>query len=393
MSAARPAETSPWLVLTVVFLVSVAAVMAQFAAPPLMPVLMDAFRVDIHQAGSLMSIFSITGVILAFPAGLVLQRFGPMATGAAAMIAVVIGCSIAAAAADFGVLLGGRAVQGVGVGLVGVAAPAVVAAVFPPERRGMPMGIWAMWVPVGGILMYLLAPALSETFGWQSVFVLAAIVASGALVAYVAVLRSAGLGTGGGSTSRAMAELRLALRGRDIWLLALVFGLFATASTAPNTFTTTFLVDERAYSLSAASLVGALVLAGAGIGSIGAGWVSDRVGSRRRVLVVCLVIYGLLLAVPFAVGGASLPVAFFVVGVALGSIPAITFASVPELMSGDHSTGAGMAAVMFGQTAGMVIGPLLLASLIPSLGWVVSVACLAILVLVGAILGLALRLR
>ena len=75
--AAVPAgPSSPWLVLAAVLLASVAAVMAQFAAPPLMPLLMDAFGIDLAQASSLMSVFSITGLVLALPAGLILGRFG-----------------------------------------------------------------------------------------------------------------------------------------------------------------------------------------------------------------------------------------------------------------------------------------------------------------------------
>ena len=40
----------------------------------------------------------------------------------------------------------------------------------------MPMGIWAMWVPVGGLLMYAFAPALAEAAGWRAAWWLAAAV-------------------------------------------------------------------------------------------------------------------------------------------------------------------------------------------------------------------------
>ena len=286
--AASARVGNPWLVLAVAFLVSVAAVMAQFAAPPLMPVLMDQFGIGIAEASSLMSIFSITGLLLALPAGLVLQRFGPLVTGAVAMLSVIAGSVLAATTTDYGVLLLSRAVQGVGIGLIGVTAPAVVAAAFPPERRGTPMGIWAMWVPVGGLLMYLVAPTLAAAYGWAAVWWLAAAVAAVGLVAYVVVLRRAGMagaGQGSGSSAEAVAELRAGLGGRDVWLLVLSFALFATAASAPNTFTTTFLAEERGLDLTTASLLAGLVLAGAAIGSVLGGAVSDRIGSRRRVIV------------------------------------------------------------------------------------------------------------
>ena len=252
-SAASPTRSavSPWLILTAVFLASVAAVMAQFAAPPLMPVLMEQFGVDLAQASRLMSVFSITGLLLALPAGVVLQRFGPIATGAAAMLSVVVGSALGVLAPDFGVFLASRAVQGIGVGLIGVVAPAVVAATFPAERRGTPMGIWAMWVPVGGVLMYLVAPSLAKSAGWQAVWGLVAVVAAVALVVYVSVLRLARMPRA--VRGSALADLRAGLAGRDVWLLAATFALFGTMAGSINTFLPTFLVGERQMDLAAAS--------------------------------------------------------------------------------------------------------------------------------------------
>ena len=70
-----------WVVLFVVFLASVAAPLNQFKVPPVMPLLMESFRLDLGMAGLLMSILAVTGFILALPAGLVLQRLGPKVTG------------------------------------------------------------------------------------------------------------------------------------------------------------------------------------------------------------------------------------------------------------------------------------------------------------------------
>ena len=387
---------NPWLVLAVAFVVSVAAVMAQFAAPPLMPILMDQFGIGIAEASSLMSIFSITGLLLALPAGLVLQRFGPLVTGAVAMLSVIAGSVLAATTTEYAVLLLSRAVQGVGVGLIGVTAPAVVAAAFPPERRGMPMGIWAMWVPVGGLLMYLVAPTLAAAYGWAAVWWLAAAVAAVGLVAYAVVLRRAGMsgaGQGSGSSAEAVAELRAGLGGRDVWLLSLSFALFATAASAPNTFTTTYLAEERGLDLTTASLLAGLVLAGAAIGSILGGAVSDRIDSRRRVIVGGLILFAALLALPFLADGALIPVSLLCLGLAMGTVPAAVFASVPEVVPHPRLTGAGMAGTMLGQNAGFVIGPLVFVVLLPAFGWAGTAAIFGLVALLGALVGSRIRLR
>jgi predicted MFS family arabinose efflux permease len=376
---------SPWLVLAAVLLASVAAVMAQFAAPPVMPLLMDAFGIDIAQAGSLMSVFSITGLVLALPAGLILGRFGAIATGVTAMAAVIAGSVLGATTTEYGVLLVTRAVQGLGVGLIGVAAPAVVAATFPPERRGTPMGIWAMWVPIGGILMFALSPVLAEAYGWQAGWWLSAAIATVALVVYAVVLRLARTTTVP-AEAHPLAELRLGLSGRDIWLLVAAFALFAMASAAVNTFLPTFLAAERGLDLAVAATLASLVLVGAGAGSVLAGIVSDRIGSRRKVIVGASVAIGVLFLVPFNVGGALLPVGLLALGVMGGAVPSGIFSSVPEVVPEPRLAGAGMAAIMFGQNAGFVLGPLLFAALLPAFGWsAIGTAAMAACLLVAVI--------
>src|SRR5262245_33977733 len=89
--AATSVARYAWVVLIVVFLASVAAPLNQFKVPPLMPVLMKAFSLNLSQAGWLMSIFALTGLILALPAGLILGRIGAKVTGLIALACVVAG--------------------------------------------------------------------------------------------------------------------------------------------------------------------------------------------------------------------------------------------------------------------------------------------------------------
>ncbi len=392
--AVRPRVT-PWLVLGVAFFLSVVAVMAQFAAPPLMPVLMSAFGVDIAQASSLMSVFAITGVVLALPAGLVLGRFGPLPTGAAAAVAVVVGSVVAAAAPSYGVLLAGRAVQGLGTGLVGVTAPAVVATAFSPQRRGAAMGIWAMWVPAGSLLMYLIGPPLAMAHGWPAVWWLTAGLGVAALVAWVATLAAAGLrgAAGGNSAQRALADLREGLAGRDIWLLVLVFALFATANGAANTFIPVFLTGQRGFDVAGAAAVSSLAMAGMAVGSVAAGVVGDRIGSRRRVFAVALLATAPLAVLPYLLAGAALALALFAFGAFAGAIPSAVFASVPDAVPHPRLGGAGMAGIMLGQNAGFVAGPMLFAALLPSLDWAGTAAASGALVIVAALVGWRVRVR
>jgi len=112
-----------WVILLVVFLASVAAPLNQNKVPPLMPVMMDAFHLTLVEAGLLMSVFAITGFILALPAGIILGKIGPKVTGLLALGCLAAGSALGALAPNVTVLLGSRVIEGTGMGLIAVVAP------------------------------------------------------------------------------------------------------------------------------------------------------------------------------------------------------------------------------------------------------------------------------
>ncbi len=185
-----------WVILFVVFLASVAAPLNQNKVPPLMPILMQSFNIGLSQAGLLMSVFSITGFLLALPAGIILQKLGPKASGLIAVGSLVIGASLGALSGSMGLLLTSRVIEGVGMGLIAVVAPAIIALWFPPEKQGTPMGLWATWVPVGSIFMMITAPRLGIAAGWQAVWWVGDGFALVALALYALLMRPAPAITG-----------------------------------------------------------------------------------------------------------------------------------------------------------------------------------------------------
>ena len=82
---------SPWLILIIVLLASIAATLNQFKVPPVMPLLMEDFSQSAGQAGLLMSVFAITGLFLAIPSGFILQWLGYRATGLIALAFLAAG--------------------------------------------------------------------------------------------------------------------------------------------------------------------------------------------------------------------------------------------------------------------------------------------------------------
>ena len=158
-----------WLILAVLLLFSIAAPLNQSKVPPILPILMDAWGLPVSQAGLLMSLYAITGLVLALPAGFIFQRVGYRWTGVLAGGSIALGAALGALSQSVNLLLFSRAIEGIGTGFVAVMAPAVIAPWFP-QRRGIALGIWATWVPLGLLTMLLLAPVLAAWVGWRSVW-------------------------------------------------------------------------------------------------------------------------------------------------------------------------------------------------------------------------------
>jgi MFS family permease len=388
-----------WVILVVVFLASVAAPLNQSKVPPLMPVIMDAFHLSLSQAGWLMSVFALTGVLLSLPTGVFLQKYGPKRLGMIALACLASGATLGALSTSAGLLMVSRVIEGIGMGLIAVVAPAVIAMWFPPEKQGIPMGIWATWVPIGSLSVYVLAPAMANALGWQSVWWLGAGFSLLILGLYAFFMRlppyldttppqNAG--------SPILSELALslkALNNRSIWLLGLTFGCLNVTSMALGTYFPTFLAEVRGYTLTQAAYISSIGTAVVLVSAPLAGWLSDRIGSRRLVLSIPFLLIAAMMLLPFKIIGWQIYAFMILLGFIMGAIPSATFAAAPEIMEKPELAGLGLAVVMFGQNLGMFIGPILFGSLVERLGWVMAGYCLAPFCILGFVVGWRLKVR
>ena len=81
-----------------------------------------------------------------------------------------LGTLLAAAAANEGMLLAGRIIQGAGAAALSPAAMSLLLLTFPGEGRARAMSIWGAASAVGGATGVFLGGLLAGSFGWSSVF-------------------------------------------------------------------------------------------------------------------------------------------------------------------------------------------------------------------------------
>lgn len=399
-SASRTETVSrtAWLILVVLLLFSIAAPLNQFKVPPIMPIIMASLGLSVSGAGLLMSVYAITGLILALPSGFILQRTGFKITGIIAGGSIVIGSVLGALSMTNGTLLFSRVVEGAGTSFMAVLAPALIAQWFIASKRGTAMGIWSTWVSLGTALTLIVAPPVAQAYGWRAVWWLGALYALAVTVLYLVVVRPAPLAGAPAASSAEQAQAASAgmgrvLRNRNIWLLSVAFAAFNAAVIGVSTYMPTFLSTQRGITLGQAAVLAAIPTLITLISSPGSGVISDKIGSRKKPYLVGFAASIILLPLfGFATGGA-LVLVLIVSGLAVGLIPTTIFSGAVESAGDERLGGMAMAVIMVGQNAGMLLGPVILGTLAQSAGWPIAFISLAVMSLIGLIAGLLAKVR
>lgn len=137
----------------------------------------------------------ISGFLLGYVAmlpliGRIADLRGPVPVLAASLMAFAVGSVVTAVAYDLPSMVLGRFLQGVGGGGLVPATMALVAATYPAERRGLPLGLVSAVQEIGAVLGPLFGAAVLSFTTWRGIFAINA-AAGVALWALVRILRRA----------------------------------------------------------------------------------------------------------------------------------------------------------------------------------------------------------
>jgi len=389
---------SSWFTLMIVLLASVAAPLNQFKVPPVMPLLMKAFHQSPSQAGLLMSVFALTGLILAIPTGLMIRKLGYRAAGFAAIFALILGAGVGALSKSMEAMLVSRFIEGAGLSFMSVVAPTMIALWFSAEKRGKAMGIWAVWVPLGSTIMFTLAPFLAGHWGWQGVWWFGFFYALAVgLLFYLFVKSNPESSSGAGRPSPVKypwkEDLNSVLRHRDLWLISTVFYCFNFVYIAFITWAPTFLVQIRHSSMARSDLLVSLTSILAIAAGPTAGWISDKIHSRKAICAAPLIFLAFLFPLIFRANenlflGLAVAIGFFA-----GFIPTGVFSAGVEVVGDERLAGMAMAIVQIGQNLGILAGPLIFGWMVEGWGWQTAFWILIPVSISGAISGWLAKMR
>lgn len=297
-----------------VALVALAATVAQAFGRFTYSVLLPAVRDDLGLSNSLAGFLGtvnvaayLFGTLLVIRATARLRLVTLMRTG---MVLAVIGLAGASIAPGGVALAAALVVLGLGGACIWIPSPALAAAAVPEERRGVAVGLIGGGIGLGIVSAGQLATVLRARLGddaWQEVYRIEAIVGLVIAVAIIALLRP----TDDPSPSRTGSGFAV-LRTMDGWrALTSAYAAFGLSYLLALTYLTARLEDDAGFTeAAAASVFAASGLAGI-VGGIALGWLTDRLGPRRVLIIgfVGIAVAGLAIltgVVPVVYAGALL---------------------------------------------------------------------------------------
>ncbi len=158
-----------WMCFAALFFLGFTATFNQFKAAPAIQFIGADLGMSVDMLSQIMGVFSIAGMVLAYPGMLVMQRFGVKFSIVVTSAIQLVGSLICVFSQSTPVFLLGRILEGVAYGLICVIGPNIMPRLFPLKDQGLCMGIWSQWTPVGVVIAFFAAPVIYAAAGGSAV--------------------------------------------------------------------------------------------------------------------------------------------------------------------------------------------------------------------------------
>jgi MFS family permease len=308
--------------------------------PPALPVLEKTLGITLVQAGFLLSLVQLAGMLLGLLTGLAVQRVGLKRSMMGGLLVLGVASSVGALAESASWLLITRALEGLGFLWAVLPGPGMLRQLVPKTRINRMLGIWGTYMPLGTALALLLGPWVmglaSPDRGWRLWWcVLAAVAVAFSLALFLRLPADPARHTGSASADvKSVGSFRL---------LALTFGMYSGQWLAVVGFLPSIYAKAGIASATAGWLT-ALAAALNMVGNVAAGRLLERGVPAVTLLVVGFLVMGagamiafgtsigpwwqFMAVLCFSMVGGLIPATLFSLGVRLAPVPEAVSATV-----------------------------------------------------------------
>lgn len=322
-----------WVILLIVYLVSLSAAMLWFSCPPMAESIIGGYIMGPAVAaaeatgdfglvaaaessinanfGMLMTWVAIGAIITALIAIFLQNKMGVKWILILSAICLVVGGAMSAmSGSDFAVLSAARLVIGLGIGFVAVSATTGISMWFNDDKRALAMALWATWVPVSILIEYNIIVPICLANDFHMTWWVVTIIAIVALVLTVFVYRKPE-GTQISSESTSLSSGVKFVKKRQVICLCLCFFFYTFISHGFTTFNSTFFTNPvdaggMGWDTIFANAILSLVTASGIIAPI-FGAILDRINFKHKYVLIVIGAIGYVLACCFGFKNLGIP--------------------------------------------------------------------------------------
>ena len=342
--------------------------------------LMQAFQTSGAALGSLAATYFYIYTALQIPSGVLADTLGPRISVTLGGLVSGAGSILFGLAPDFATASWGRFLVGLGVSVVFIGLMKSNAVWFSERQYGRIGGLTLLLGNLGSIMAAGPLALLLVEVSWRSVFVSAGFVSIAFAVLTLILVRNRpedagfpslreqeGLPSHPARDQHWLRDLREVMTTRAVWPGFWVnFGLTGCFLAFAGLWAVPLMRDLHGLDRASASLYTTVTLAAFAIGAFKVGWISDRIGRRRPVIIAgtalsCLAWLAMIL-LPWGPGWSGLLI-FTVLGLTAGG-NVVVYAAAKEVLP---ARVAGMAIALV--NTGLFLGA---AVMQPAFGWVLD---------------------
>jgi len=383
---------SRWRVLIFTYVSMLVFAVIFQAIPSVLSFIVSSLDISHAQAGALMSLFALPGILISIPGGILTDIYGPRRIGMAALAIAMVGSLMIGFGNNFPWLVAGRFISGIGALTIAIVAPQTISRWFAKKDLGSAMGIHNTAMPVGTILTLNIFGRLAGITNWRLPIILTAGFSLFVLVLFY--FKHPGLpeeekGQAKDEMSFKKGLISIKDAGWPVWLVAASWMMFNVAGISYLTFAGDYYITEG-YDISYAGFLASLFMFGSLLFSPLVGYLTDKIGKQEYFLIGGGTALALLLLL---VSGSRINPLLLgsLIGLSAAFVPAPIFSLVPKFLPpGQIGMGYGLLSTCL--NIGVLVGPMLIGfSYDQTLSYHNGFILMAVFAFAAALLALVLR--
>ncbi|WP_163651929.1 nitrate/nitrite transporter [Listeria sp. PSOL-1] len=372
---------SKWGKFCLLYLGGVIISLSQLKVPPVMNELSATLHVSIADLSWLMSVFTISGIFIALPGGMIVTKIG-----AKKLLLGITGCLffgnlIGAFVNHFYLLLVTRVIEGISFSTIVMTGVVLISYWFQDSSKsGTAIGIFTTFSALGSLIAMNIFAPMARMFGTASLWYFMAALS---LVIFILFALFTDGPVSQKEEHRSGKAFLSAVKNKQIWLLALMQGtmafvLFTFISIYPFLFTNFYGLSQNVANFYA-SLFG---LFGIPFGIL-AGYLIDKTGRPGLVILSAFLLMAASCLAAAYLTQATYVIQIFALSVAASLASSAVTIMVPRVVKQSELIGYSMSIVNLFYYLGIVIGAPLITKLVEVASWKISLFVLTSVVLIG----------